>query len=642
MSDHGWHSLLGGKRSSRTRLRGALFTTYDRPDARLLVERLLPDLLRIDASVDGNHREQQTFLGRLATQLEALQTKLVVVSSMPQANEIGAPSYPWLWRHVHLLQVGLNESAVQHAKLWMLHWADEESEQLELVVSSANLTSGAVRDQLQACWRGTFPLESGSDARLRSWGILPSFLEALSDASAGDKHIPYFRELLRRCECPSGVTFLASAPGTHTAAALRRTPWGSAALSQITPNGGATRIRVTAPYIGTWSKEELRTWCEASGSRPNALELLWIDRNHPWARQGESSCWRLPAATLTSLNAIGATLLLLAPDTAFHDDHRGAHDTRWSHAKLYHLRRGRSERLIVTSANLSRSAWGAPSGSGLRIKNFELGVCLDQATWPIAEVDAFADPTQACTVATEPAVAESALSWADGYWDGRDVHLRCRIQGTVRPTVEIRSSRREQTRIAQSWMAEPSGLLMSRTPWTGAHHPPAVALFSVDDEHSEFGVRDLRPPDELKDSPLPGCSKEESDELRERLLLEEYGHYTPEGIALNESSGEVELQITEEGAMAAADYGVALFDQARTEFKVVDEWERRAQLAIRLAQPPSHRQRLRSDGALLVIALRRRAERANTSTLALPSRLCAEELEWRIDAKRAQLEQADA
>lgn len=121
MSDHGWQSILRTDAAPRARLRGAIFTTYDRPDERLLVEHLLPELLRLDRSAEGDESERKLFFADLVRRLEELQRRLVIVSSMPESDDGGSRAYPWLWRFVHSLHVGRTGAATQHAKLWLLH-----------------------------------------------------------------------------------------------------------------------------------------------------------------------------------------------------------------------------------------------------------------------------------------------------------------------------------------------------------------------------------------------------------------------------------------------------------------------------------------------------------------------------------------
>src|SRR5262249_7131383 len=159
-------------------------------------------------------------LNRRLTQLHG---NLVVVSSTVREEPVDAEegqsaTYGWIWRSIRHLTVGIRGRAVQHAKLWLLHWGAVDNdgvEYLEIVVSSSNLTRAAFRVQIQAAWRACIELHpQRSEKRLKGWGLLPDFLRELA-ASAGDQNrLEPFVELLARGDCPGGVTFVASVPGT--------------------------------------------------------------------------------------------------------------------------------------------------------------------------------------------------------------------------------------------------------------------------------------------------------------------------------------------------------------------------------------------------------------------------------------------
>ncbi len=388
--DIGWESLLTTDAPADSRLEAALFTTYERPDERFLVEHLLPALLRTEKDPEGEGIERQYFLLELHRKLEQLHDRVVVISSSAREEPIseqdhGAFAYGWVWRHLRELAVGYGGRVVQHAKLWMLHWTSPEGhDYLEIVVSSANLTRAAFQEQLQAVWRTCIELQPRrSEERLTAWGVLPSFLHELAGSCGLPGRLDSFVTLLSRAECPANVTFVASVPGIHARQALTRTPWGAAGLAKVAPPGrGAVCLSMTVPYAGNWSASSLKSWCAAFGGTTSRLELLWLDRDHPWANR-----WVMPAGTLKELRVVGAPLSRLCHYSeqsgrfdSFHEEHHPA-DPRWSHAKLYHFRRGRSQRLLVTSANFSMAAWGTPGTDGsLSIENFEFGVCLNR--WP--------------------------------------------------------------------------------------------------------------------------------------------------------------------------------------------------------------------------------------------------------------------
>ena len=396
-TEFGWQSLLHTDAPPACSLKAALFTTYDRADERLLAEHLLPLLLRLSREPDGDGDERQYFLLELDRRLKQLHDRLIVVSSTAReepasSGERESGAYGWIWRSIRHLTVGSCGKAVQHAKLWLLHWgapSADDVEYLEIVVSSANLTRDAFRDQLQSAWRACIALHPGrSESRLASWGVLPEFLRQLAASAGDDTRLSPFVELLARADRPAGVTFVASVPGTHSPRTLRRTPWGAAGLGAIAPSGqGTVSVSILAPYVGSWRTGSLRKWCDMFDGSPDHLALVWIDKEHPWAGQ-----WVLPKHTLTTLATLGATLLHLPRvyvNTDFHAEHR-QEDVRWSHAKIYSFRRGHSRRLLVTSANFSTAAWGCVSPTGeLTIENFELGVCVEQAHGPFSSREEF-------------------------------------------------------------------------------------------------------------------------------------------------------------------------------------------------------------------------------------------------------------
>ncbi|OSI20477.1 hypothetical protein [Bradyrhizobium canariense] len=374
--------------------------------------------------------------------------RIVVVSSNaheePVQQDGGDSAYQWIWRSIRQLTVGSDGRAVQHSKLWVLHWSSPDGpDYLEIVVSSANLTLAALKGQLQAAWRALIPLSSKrSDARLSTWGILPSFLRELA-VSAGDvQNLVPFLELLARGECPPSVTFVASVPGLHSRAVLRRTAWGAAGLAKIAPAGNGTAgASITAPYVGSWDAEMLRRWCGNFGGTTERLELVWIEKSHPWQR-----CWLLPQNTLRSLLDAGASILKLGRDPAdpdrsdaFHMRHRQA-DDRWSHAKLYHFRRGNSRRLLVTSANFSMAAWGREDEQGaLTIENFELGVSVEQADWPFEHLEPFDDERDIATVADLGTRSSSLISWGRATWNGEVIRIECRCSSPSEVSGKLRA-----------------------------------------------------------------------------------------------------------------------------------------------------------------------------------------------------------
>jgi hypothetical protein len=189
----GWESLLNTNAPAECSLKAALFTTYDPADERFLAENLLPVFLKLSRDSECEGVERQYFLLELDRRLKQLHDRIIVVSSASREEpgdsvERNNGAYGWIWRSIRALTVGSKGRAVQHAKLWILHWgADEDGcEYLEVVVSSANLTRSAFKNQIQAVWRACIELRrTSSKSRLDSWGVLPEFIRELG-SSAGD------------------------------------------------------------------------------------------------------------------------------------------------------------------------------------------------------------------------------------------------------------------------------------------------------------------------------------------------------------------------------------------------------------------------------------------------------------------------
>lgn len=642
-----WESLLDTDAPSGCSLKAALFTTYDRADDRLVAEHLLPLFLKLSREPDGEGTERQYFLLELDRRLKQLHDQLVVVSSTLR-DEPGDPyegesvAYGWIWRSIRHLTVGNRGKAVQHAKLWLLHWGaaeDAGAEYLEIVVSSANLTRAAVTGQLQGAWRACIALHpQRSETRLNGWGLLPDFLRELGASTAEDERLAPFVELLARGDCPEGVTFVASVPGTHIRTILRRTPWGAAGLAEIMPAGrGKVAVAILCPFVGSWSADALRHWCATFEGAPDHLELIWIDKNHPWARGGR---WLLPKATLKALVGANASLLRLRhdPDDSensglFHEEHQLA-DDRWSHAKVYFLKRGNSCRLLVTSANFSPAAWGRQNDDGeLTIDNFELGVCVEQANWPFDDIDVFENPEDVATVSELPSRVTAFITWARAVWDGDQVDVDCRCQADRKLTGELNCGGKSIA--ITKWTVGNDGHLRSaQVPWADARRPPAWVQLTCEDETVRVAVFDERPSQEWEDSVPPEVDPDLVQTMRDELLFEQYG-----GAVAVEADGEVpidgeagpETENEGGGAGHSDSYSVPAFVLARRHLRVVDNWADQVKRSACRATGDFERRTLRRDGELLIEAFKRQADRdEKKGTSAIGAKLAAEELTIRL------------
>lgn len=576
-------------------LREAWLTSFEQPNAGLLVEHLLPSLLGASHSLSQEAHERTLFFGELGTALEMLHGRLTVISSPPRAGREDS-QYPWLWRYVSHFTVGVEARAVQHAKLWAFHWKVEGAEHLELHVSSTNLTISAFKGQLQASWRVNLPLsERSTQSRRRTWGDLVTFLDALG-AHAGSvaaTRVQRLVALLGRVECPTDVTFIASIPGQRSAA--RR-------LAQFEPS----ELHVLTPTIGEWSDQTLSAWSADVGVVPGKIHLKWISKNHPWAA---TSGWALSTVASQKLESSGVQIECLPIETRFTDLHRDA-DPRWSHAKLYLLRGRRKRRLLVTSANWSVAAWGAGKTPP---RNFELGVVFESKWTDLEALGEPFDPPDTVRFCVDRADEEerlSALEWAEASWDGKYIELRARSTNSTTPisaTVSFYGGSEEARSLVDGAAA---------MPWKDPEHTPLTARFTQDMEALEVEVNDLRPPTEFAKTPLPEVDPAMSKILREAFLLQRYGGSVADPEVSPCLGGRRRLPGV--GA-TAADYSVQAWIDARAAFNVVDQW--RAALA-EAASDPVLVERVRLDGEELRALYARREGPA--------AGLVIEELGWRL------------
>lgn len=666
-----WESLLRTDAPAGSVLKAALFTTYDRADERLLAEHLLPLLLKLTREPDGEGSERQFFLLELDQRLKRLHDKVVVVSSTlreePLDDEVEETgTYGWIWRNIRHLTVGSQRKAVQHAKLWLLHWGapdGEVDERLEIVVSSCNLTLSAFKGQLQAAWRVCLPLYAQRAAsRLRGWGVLPAFINELA-ASAGDGEcLAAFVELLARADCPDGASFVASVPGTHSRQVLRRTPWGFAGLGAIAPRGkGTVRASILSPYIGSWTADRLRRWCASFDGAPERMELVWIDKQHPWARLRH---WLLPKTSLSALLEAKGKILRLRrevddPDLSdrFHEDHRHT-DDRWSHAKVYGFQRGNSRRVLVTSANFSVAAWGSEAPNGdLTIENFEIGVCLDRGVWPFDDLESLEDPRDAATVTQLPRQGAATITWAQATWDGKRVEIDCRCEAAA-PLDGAMQAGQSWIQIVE-WKAAPDGRLRAaKVPWRIAEPSPSTVRLTCGAETLTVDIFDCRPSPARELSVPPEVDPDIAETLRDELLFEQYGGRAPPDSDTEEGQPDPEDRETDEGggevdgagdggigpdaepddgATAARQdsYAVPAFVLARRHLGVVDNWAQQVERVTSRRTADFERAWLRRDGELLFEAFKRQAVRDERRDIAGPTRaigakLAAEELALRL------------
>jgi hypothetical protein len=650
-----WGAMLDSQAPKTAHLERALFTTYDRPDGQLVAEQLLRKLLRVDEDPQAEGRGRTCFLLELHRRLAHLRKRIVFVSSTMR-EEPGEPlydapdPYQWMWRQIEHLTVGHQGAAVQHAKLWMLHWVDDTgagSEYLELVVSSTNLTRSAFTSQIQAAWRVLIPLTANtSQARQKGWGILPDFLVELGKSTASSASFEPFVALLGRADCPPDVTFVASVPGTHSPATLRKTPWGSVGLSRSLPIGsGTVKVGVNSPFIGDWSRDALEGWSNDASSSPEQLSLVWIDADHAWAVDKR---WTLPRDTRDLLADLGVPLLHFGSVDAVEEDSHLIHDqqsdsdTRWSHAKLYAFQRGSSRRLLLTSANFSPSAWGTRNRTGdLRIRNFELGVSLKQLRWPFANVRTKLPHDRASVIDRIPAEPDDVIVWAAAVWDGATVTVTSLTTNAqdVRVTVESSDSTVDSTLGPKN----STGLRTAVVQWPITRGYPDEAVLRTNTETVRISVQDARDERDMTPEYPPEIGDAAADSLHEEMLFARYnGQYIDEQSGVDTPpapeppdkaplDGPDQTKSPQEHGSADS-YGVAAFEVSRRYLAVVDGWQSRADVVAAGAVGQFRRRVLQHDAERLIVAFGRRASAdiQPEPALRIGARLAAEELKARL------------
>lgn len=571
-------------------------TSFEQPDAGLLVEHLLPSLLGGSYSPSLEPQERTLFFGELGTALEVLHGRLTVISSPPRADREHS-QYPWIWRYVSHFIVGAESRAVQHAKLWAFHWKVNDEEHLELHVSSTNLTTSAFKAQLQAGWQVMFPLGDRASRKTgRTWGDLVPFLDALG-ASAGDvaaTRIQRLVTLLCCVECPADITFVASIPGQKSAARQ---------LKQFEPS----ELHVLTPTIGEWNDRTLAAWSADAGVVPGKIHLKWISEQHPWAA---TSGWALSRAARDALESNGVQLECLPIEARFTEQHREA-DPRWSHAKLYLLRSRRKRRLLVTSANWSSAAWGAGKKAP---HNFELGVLFESEWTELEALGGAFDPPDTspfCVDRNNEEDNESKLEWAEASWDGKRILLRARSSNLDTPITTLVTF----TGSSDEGISLVNGAAVM--PWKDPEHTPLTARFTQGTEMLAVDVLDLRPPTAFAETLLPEVDPAVARALREAFLLQRYGGAV---VDLETIPGLGGAHRPPAGGAPAGDYSVQAWLDARAAFNVVDQW--RAALA-EASGDPDLIERVRLDGEDLHSLYARRNGPA--------AGLVVEELGWRLD-----------
>ncbi|TDP74727.1 hypothetical protein [Roseateles toxinivorans] len=606
-------------------LLAALLTTFDPPQADVLVQDLLPDWLGLSTAYVDEGADKLRFYAELEDGLKRLQGRFTIVSS-PGIQEQGG--HGWIWRYIRRMQVGCNRAAVQHAKLWMFHRAGRagECQTLEVIVSSQNLTGSGFRDQIQAGWRCVVPLDDTPAAEWRdTWSALPAFLQELAVAcgSAGTDVLSYWNALLQRAACPKAATFLASVPGSHPAEPSEGAPaWGVAGLRRL---GGRRGRSLTAmvPTIGNWSTANIEKWAGLAGLGKTDLSIAWVEPSHPWSSQ-----WQLNARTESALSAGRVNWLLIAPphstrkwSSPLCQEHRHG-DTRWSHAKLYEIGSTAARQLLCTSANFSRAAWGDPLANGMiEIDNFELGVAIP-ADAGLSRLPVNRDATRATCETDFVKPVEQPIAWMAAEWDGAILRIQLRlVQGvTLQDRVQVHVEGRVQHK---TLLLPPNHADETSLDWPSVTDavPLRVQLRTTTGYTSEVAVEDLRllePGQWLSNA----GSQEEMQDAADQLLEEKYDFFDQTTNGPPPGQGQP-------SATAPSSYAVAVYEDSRRRFAAIDHWA-----DVLLKADPSASADVLADGERIANRWAASGMQDRRPDIAKSATLAAGELRARIQQER--------
>ncbi|MPS82137.1 MAG: hypothetical protein E2591_29120 [Achromobacter sp.] len=611
-------TLVAPARTSGPML-AAFLTTFDPPQADVLIQDLLPEWLGLSNSYADEGADKLRFYAELEDYLKRLHGKFTIISS-PGTQEQGG--HGWIWRYISRLQVGFQEAAIQHAKLWMFHRAGvaREPETLELLVSSQNLTGSGFRDQIQAGWRCIVPLSSTSTSRQReTWGILPEFLDKLGQACGprGSDAVRYWQELFQRAVCPKEATFVASVPGRHPATPPQGgTAWGVAALRRL---GGSRKrsLSVMVPTIGNWDVDSLKKWVRIAGLDVDALYIAWIESEHPWATRWQMNKPTESALSLGKVNwrQLPAPQSMGKWSSPLSDEHKRG-DRRWCHAKLYDIGSNASRQLVCTSANFSRAAWGAPvDGDTIEIDNFEFGVAISAdaglSRQPINQT--FTRTT--CTTEFEKPV-DQPIAWMAAQWNGAVLRIQVRLAKNVvllnRVRVQVESKTNAEELSAPRMRAGEINL-----DWSSRDRgiPSRVQLITTMSHACEVVVEDLRPVS-FGEWLCDAGTKEEMQDAADQVIEERYDFFDQ---ATRSPSKKKDFSVAP--APSGANYSVTAYEDSRRRFAAIDHW-----IDVLGTSCAPMRRYVLADGQRIAERWTSTAQTNHRPEIALSAKLAAEEL----------------
>jgi hypothetical protein len=479
-----------------------------------------------------------------------------------------------------MYRVGSDKDSIQHAKLWLFHWRTPIGEQLQITISSTNLTSDAFHGQQQAGWSICLALEDEL-VRGKPHAALCDFIEALGKSGQCTSVTEHYIGLLERCSGIPGSHYITSVPYQGLPAAQRKLlAQGTAAKSG--------KLRILTPSIGNWDDiNDLKAWCKMMGTTPEKVELVWPSASHSWIGNPttlDADNWKMPV-NVPDVLTMAKVKRLDVPDPSdcaiFSDGLVG--DNRWCHAKLYEYPHG----LMLGSHNWSKAAWGLPTGQAAQ--NFELSVFVEGHKLAISHTTMKSDFSDVALMErAERDMGDYWLAWAHAVRDTNE--LMCSFRLAIDCTARV------EWHDGQKWHTFPpirgkDKRWQAVLPLNGAE-PMQVRLTCCDQEQEYFvlPIIDLR-----AGPPSPVGIPAELQALAEDMELELYG-----GPPAIPGKGAGRKNGRPKNPADNADYSIDWLLSARRWRCVVEDWR-----SNKLDHP---NELYHSIGARLAASLDRKAE----------------------------------
>jgi hypothetical protein len=526
----------------------ALWTSYRPLSSEFLAGYVLPQLMQIDRSENEEPDIREWFIAEAMEALKPLKGRLTLITS-PPVSRVDSQDDAWLWHYITPFTVGKKGPCIQHAKLWLFHWKSKSNEFLQITVSSTNLMPDAFKNQIQAGWTITLPVESnGRKPKKNPLDTLVTFLSELGTSANCSERVDYWNTLIKRTTLTENIKFIASIPGKPSPL----TKW---------PIQKTSKLWILTPFIGQWNSHSLGIWEKAICKNKAAINLLWPDKSHGWVGaidNEEQTNWQIPEKSLDALLEQGVLLRQLPKPPVFNDGQEN--DKRWGHLKLYQLEDG----LLIGSHNWSLSAWGLITSKGYP-KNFELSVFIPGASMPCNLKTKKMKKRDICVGPSALLMPKAHwLTWAQAQWDGQSLGIEWKT--TTNKSVTIAWDDGTQWHPVEA--VNDNIQVAIKNP----QKAPRSVKFGIADlagNEVSIPVADIRPGDDLLPVGLPDSITEKAD----MILLQKYGG-PPGETALSPNSPDHRKR-NDGDDKEVADYRPQWLILSRRWSKVVDKWRER-------------------------------------------------------------------